>query len=37
MQGFLSVLRRLAQGVGQGVDIGRNLGLFNVGQTQSLH
>ncbi len=37
MQGFLSVLRRIAGGVGKGVDIGRNLGLFNVGQTQSVH
>ena len=31
MQGFLSVLRRIAQGVGQGVDIGRSLGLFSTG------
>jgi hypothetical protein len=34
MQGFLSVLRRIAQGVGQGVDIGRSLGLFGTGLAQ---
>jgi hypothetical protein len=31
------VLRRISQGVGQGVDIGRNLGLFAAGPQGMVH
>ena len=32
MQGFWSVLRKIGQGVGTGVDIGKQLGIFQAGQ-----
>ena len=35
MQGFLSVLRKIGQGVGKGVDIGHQLGLFSAGPGQT--
>ena len=34
LQGFLDVLRKIGRGVGTGVDIGRQLGLFAAGGPQ---
>jgi hypothetical protein len=34
LQGFMDVLRKIGRGIGTGVDIGRQLGLFSAGVPQ---